>query len=300
MKSGILAVVAACVIWGLSSIYYKQLSHVPSDEVLAHRTIWSLVFFAVVLAVQGRIGTVRAAFLPDNRWKVVIAALMISINWFLFIWSISVGRATEASLGYYIFPLVAVVLGVIVFKERMARMQIAAVMIATLAVLILSSQLGHLPWISLTLALTFGLYGVTKKRLELGPVVSVTAEVVMLVPFAIVWLLYLVSTGSSHFTQSAGTTILLVLSGPLTATPLILFSYASKRVALGTMGIIQYLNPTLQFLVATLLFREPFGSGQFMAFVLIWIALAVFTLSGLRQENARRKASPAASAPSQI
>ncbi len=299
MNSGILAIVAACTIWGLSSIFYKQLSHVPPLEVLAHRTVWSVVFFAAVLAVQGRIATLKQAVAPDTRWKIVLAAIMISANWFLFIWSIQIGRATESSLGYYIFPLVAVSLGVIVFKERMARAQVVAVAIAALAVLILSVQLGQLPWISLTLALTFGLYGLIKKRLDLGPVVSVTAEVLLLAPLAIGFVIYLFTTGQGHFSADRLTAILLMISGPLTAIPLIFFSYASKRVAMGTVGIVQYLNPTLQFIVATMVFREPFGSVQFVAFVLIWIALATFTWSGLRQENARRRALVVSSAPSQ-
>lgn len=285
--------VLACTIWGLSPLYYKLLAHVAPLEVLSHRTLWSLVFFAGILALQGRLGRLRAALSTSRAVALIaFAALMISTNWFLFILSIQIGHATEASLGYYIFPLVAVLLGVVAFGEKLTRAQMVAVALAVLAVLTLTIGLGVPPWISLMLAGSFGLYGLVKKRLTVGPVVSVTAEVLLLAPVALIWLGWLHSghgTGGvyGHDLRTSG---LLMVSGPLTALPLILFSFATQRVAMATIGLLQYINPTLQFLCAVLIFGEPFGPVHAAAFGLIWTALAIYSVASLRQENTRRKA----------
>jgi chloramphenicol-sensitive protein RarD len=287
-KSGVLALITACVVWGLSGLFYKLLDHVPPLEVLAHRTLWSCVFFALVLAVQGRLADLPAVLRQPRQVLVLaVAALMIAANWFLFIFSVQVGKATEASLGYYIFPLVSVLLGVVFFRERLGRVQGIAVALAALAVIVLTIGLGVAPWVSLIIALTFGLYGVIKKRLPLGPVLSVMVEVLLLSPIAIVVLLFAWRDGGAPLGNGAGDLALLIISGPLTATPLILFSYATKRVQLATVGLVQYLNPTLQFLVATVVFAEPFGFWHAVAFPLIWTALALYSGASLWQ--ARRK-----------
>ncbi len=282
---GILAMIGACTIWGLSSIYYKQLADVPPLTILAHRTLWSAVFFALVLIIQGRIAQLPAA-LGNKRTLVIIAgaSVMISLNWFFFIFSVTTGHATQASLGYYIFPLVAVVLGRIFFAESLNRWQTVAVVLAAAAVSLLTWGLGVAPWISLILASSFGFYGVLKKTLDVGPVVSVTAEVVLLIPISLVVLWQ----GGTAMT-SASQTALLLFSGPLTGFPLILFSYASRRIPMATVGILQYLNPTLQFLVAVLLFKEPFGIWYAIAFGMIWTALAIYSTAGARAASRRRK-----------
>ncbi|UWQ60012.1 EamA family transporter RarD [Leisingera caerulea] len=289
---GVLAMIAACVVWGLSGIYYKALSHVPPEQVLSHRVLWSFLFFAGVLLVQGRISALRAAF-ADGRGALLLAfaTAMISLNWFVFISSVQTGHATEASLGYYIFPLLSVLLGRLVFGERLARAQLLAVLLAGAAVAVLSFGLGAAPLIPLVLSVSFALYGVAKKRLSLGPVVSVTAEVLLILPVAltVIWL-----TGGAGFLGSPADAAMLAFSGILTGLPLILFSYAAKRVRLGTVGVLQYLNPTLQFLVAVLLFAEPFTPWHGAAFALIWSAVAVFSFSALRQERASRRAAMAA------
>lgn len=288
---GVLAMVACCTVWGLSSIYYKLLEHIPPIEILAHRTLWSLVFFALVLIVQGRFHMLVSA-VGTRRSAAVIgtAALLISLNWFTFITSIQLGKAVEASLGYYIFPLVSVIMGAIVFKERLGRVQILAVGLAALAVITLTAGLGVAPWIALVLAMSFGLYGVVKKGLSVGPVVSVTAEVLMLSPIAIVVLGLTHGQGGGSFASNWHDSLLLAFSGILTGLPLILFSYATKRVMLSTVGLVQYLNPSLQFLVATLIFREAFSFWHAIAFAMIWTALALYTTSALRQDRAARRA----------
>lgn len=294
---GVTAMVGACMIWGLSPLYYKLLAHVPPEEVLAHRTLWSLMFFAAVLAAQGRLAEVARLVSSRAALPVALAALAISSNWFLFIFSIQYGHAVEASLGYYIFPLVAVSLGVVAFGERLSRAAWAAVALAAVAVGVLTWGLGAAPWIALAIAGTFGIYGLVKKRVTAGPVVSVTTEVLILVPLALVWLAGVHLAGWGGITGRTlgvygsdwGASLLLMLSGPLTATPLILFSYASRRVRLSTIGLVQYLNPTLQFLVATLIFLEPFTRWHAIAFPVIWVALILYSLDSLRQERASRR-----------
>jgi len=287
---GIAAMLGACTIWGLSPLYYKLLDHVPPIEVLAHRTLWSCVFFACVLLVQGRLGLVRLA-LSGRRDALVVgfAALMISTNWFFFISSIQIGKAIEASLGYYTFPLASVLLGAAVFGERLGRAQMLAVALAAVAVAVLTAGLGVAPWIALILAITFGLYGVVKKSLSVGPVVSVTAEVALLSPVAMVVLWRVHDAGGGHFAAGTADSLLLMVSGPLTATPLILFSFAARRLRLATVGLLQYLNPTLQFLVATLVFREVFSPWHAIAFALIWTALAIYSTAAWRQDRAARR-----------
>ena len=289
VRLGVLALVTACTVWGLSGLFYKLLSHLPPLQVLSHRTLWSCVFFALVLMLQGRLQALRAVLgQPRQVLVLLVAALMIGVNWFMFILSIQVGKATEASLGYYIFPLVSVLLGLVFFRERLGLWQWGAVGLACFAVSLLTWGLGVAPWVSLLIAVTFGLYGVIKKKLTLGPVVSVTVEVLLLSPVALVVLWQIWAGGGAVWGQGARDVALLLISGPLTATPLILFSYATKRVRLATVGLVQYLNPTLQFLVATLVFAEPFGPWHAIAFPIIWAALALYSGASLWQ--ARRAA----------
>jgi len=288
--------VAASSVWGLSPIYYKALAEVPPLEVLSHRTLWSFVLFATILILQGRFGLLISEL---RRWRVFLvvagAGLLISINWFVFILSIQIGRAVEASLGYYVFPLVAVALGFLVFHDPMGLRRAAAVALAVAAVLTLSIGLGAAPWISLVLATTFGTYGLIKKSLDLPPVVSVTGEVLLLLPLALVWLWGVNMDGwtgvagrpGGYFGRDLYITALLVFSGIMTAGPLMLFSYATRRLSLSSVGLIQYLNPSLQFSVAVLLFHESFTRWHAIAFGMIWMALALYTWAGLRQEKSR-------------
>ncbi len=288
---GILAMIGAASIWGVSPIYYKLLSHVPPVEVLAHRTFWSFVFFAGLLALQGRLVEMRAAM---SGWQqvgvIAVASLMVSINWFLFIYATQIGRNTETSLGYYMLPLVAVLIGRFVFSERLTPMQWLAVGLAAAAVAVLALGQGGIPWFSLTLAITFGLYSAIKKKLPLGPVVSVTCEVAVIAPISVAVLIWVGAEGQSAFGRNLLDSALLIASGIFTALPLILFSHAARRVPLATIGLLQYINPTLQFLCAVALFGEVFTPAHQIAFPLIWLALAVYSLATLRQDRAARKA----------
>ena len=294
-RKGFLAMIGACVIWGLAPILYKTLSHVPASEVLAHRTSWSFVLFAGILAFQGRIGDLRRALTGRRQIVMILAAtVLISTNWFVFILAIQIDRATEASLGYYIFPLVAVLIGRFVFGERLALMQWLAISLAALAVLVLTWGMGVAPWISLVLATSFGLYGAVKKQLSVGPMVSVTCEILLFMPVGLAVLVVQHGKGQGVFGTNLPDSALLVLSGPLTALPLILFAFAARRLALSTIGLMQFINPTLQFFCAVMVFGEPFTSWHRVAFILIWGAVAIFSVTALRQDRLTRRAAMAA------
>ncbi len=277
---GFWALVAACAVWGLSGIYYKALGAVPPLEVLAHRTLWSVVFLCLVLAVQGQLGALKAALTGQKRLALCAAALTISANWFMFIWSVQSGHALEASLGYYIFPLVSVALGRIFLGERLSRGALLAVALAALGVLVLGLGLGVTPWVALALALTFGAYGLIKKQIKLGAVVSVAAETALLAPFALIVLAGRGAEGA--FGADLTTSLLLAFSGVMTGGPLILFSYAAQRVRLGTVGLVQYLNPSLQLMVALLIFGETGTLWHAIALPIIWAGLAVYSAAAWR------------------
>jgi len=295
---GMIAMIAATMIWGLSGLYYKLLAHVPPLEVLAHRTLWSLLFFGGLMLARRRLGEIaRLARSPRDAALVAFAAVMISTNWFVFIYSIQVGRAVEASLGYYIFPLVAVLLGMLIYRERLSRVKWLAIGLAALAVVALTRGLGVAPYTSLVLAFTFGLYGVVKKGLAAGPIASVTAEVAFLAPLAAIWLYGvhqlgwtgIVGRNLGAFGQDLGTSLLLAFSGVLTGTPLVLFAKASRSLPLGTVGVLQYINPSLQFGVAAIAFGEVVTRWHWIAFPLIWGALALYSAETFRQDRAARR-----------
>lgn len=283
---GILAVLASGLIWGFSPIYYKLLTHVPPIELLAHRVLWSVIFFVFLLGFQRRLGALRTAITTRRSVATLfLGACLIGVNWYIFIWSIQVEKAAEASLGYFIFPLVVVAMGWIGFGERLSRLQNIAIALAVAAVILMTLSKGLFPWIALVIALSFSLYGYVKKTILTGPVVSVTAEVLLLVPLAVAVLYFVHREGAGSFGKAGFDTLLLVVSGPLTATPLIFFSYAASRISMATLGLSNYLNPTIQFFCAIVIFNEPINSVQFFSFAMIWLALALYSREGFRKEG---------------
>ncbi|MES2433949.1 MAG: EamA family transporter RarD [Pseudomonadota bacterium] len=297
-RKGVLAVVLACLIWGFGPAYYKHLSQVAAPEMLAHRTLWTLLMFGGLLAVQGRLAELRGLLLGPQRGRVWAATLLISANWFIFIWAVQSAHAIEASLGYYIFPLVAVLIGFVAFGERLAVPQVLAVGLATLAVCLLTYGLGVAPLIALSLAGTFASYSALKRGVSASAIVSVTAEVVLMAPLAIGYLVYahlgFAGPGAGWFGRDLGLSLWLPLTGLITGVPLMLFSYAARRVSMATLGLVQFLNPTLQFLTAVLIFAEPFSYWHAVAFGLIWLALALYSAAAWRQDRAARKAAVSA------
>ena len=302
--AGILAAVAASVIWGLSPIFYSQLNHVPPLELLAHRVSWGFLVVGLYCAATGRLARVAEA-LGGARTLAALAvsAALISLNWFGFLWGIQTGRAMEAGLGYYIMPLVAVALGVAFLGERLSRRQWLAVSLALGAVAVLTVGLGAAPWLALGLALSFALYGLVRRQVSTGPIVGFFVETVLIAPAAVVWIWGVETQGWTGPTGRAGalfgtdwkTTTLLVLSGPLTSVPLILFAEAARSMPLSRVGLIQYINPSLQVAVAGLVLGEAFTSWHWVALLLIWAGLALFSSEIFRQERASRRAATSVS-----
>lgn len=301
-QKGYLALFLSQTMWGLSPFYYKAVADVAAFEVLAHRTIWTCVLFGIWIAVQGRLTELRHLLTGPQAGKVLVAALFVSINWGMFIYAIQSGQVLEASLGYYIFPLVATLIGMVVFRERLHGFQYPAVVLASSAVAVLGVGLGSLPWLALLLAGSFATYGAIKKTLDAGPILSVTAEVVLLTPMALIFLIGAHNFGwggseaqsAGVFGQSWKDTGLLILAGVVTGGPLILFTAATRRLPLTVVGMGQYWNSTLQFMLAVFVFAEPFTHWHAIAMPMIWIALALYSVQVLRQGRAVRRASVSA------
>lgn len=283
-SKGVWAITLACTTWGLSALFYRELDHLPPLEVLAHRTIWSFAFFCIVLTVQSRVADLVGVWTDRKQaFFIAVAAFMISGNWFGFIYSVSNGYTLEASLGYYIFPLVAVLLGRLILGERLNRLQGTAVILAALAVAILSVGLGSLPVVSLWLAVTFGFYGLIKNRLSLGPMISVAAEVALLLPIALAWIALKGTLSFGDMISKTG--VFLILSGLLTGGPLLLFSFAARRLRMSTVGLAQYVNPSLQFLVSVLFFAGIVTPWHGVALPLIWAALALYSFDSVSRDR---------------
>lgn len=271
---GAIAMLLACLTWGFAPLYYSFLSHLGPEEILAHRTVWSVLTFTVVIALTGRRReTLRVLKLPKTMALILLAGVMIGINWYVFIFSVGAGRVTESSLGYYIFPLVMVLLGLVVFRETLSTLQWVSVALAVIAVLVLTYGLGGMPWLAMIISVTFGIYGLLKRIIRVDSVVSVTLEVVLLLPFAA---LYLFWFGSM---PDVPTMALLMFSGLITAGPLMLMTYATQTVRMATVGLVQYLNPVLQFFCAIVLLGEILTGWHMIAIGLIWTALAFYTFA---------------------
>ena len=282
-RSGIWLGLGAYTIWGFLPAYFKLLAHVDPAELVAHRILWSLIFLAVLLTALRRWPAFAVAL---RNWKVVgilaATATLIGVNWLVYIWAVVNGHVLEGSLGYYLNPLVNVLLGVVLLKERLTRPQMAAVALAGAGVAILAFGAGDGLWISLTLAFTFSLYGLLRKVAPVEAVEGLSVETLILTPLAFAWVMILQSRGESGLGMGASTTALLILSGAVTAIPLLLFTAAAKRLPYSTLGFLQYIAPSLQFLLAVLAYGEHLTTAHIVCFGLIWTALAIFIADGIR------------------
>lgn len=289
---GLILAIATYVMWGFLPLFMKELAHVPPSEVIAHRVLWSLPIALAVLLLQRRWREVAGALRqPRLLGMALITAALISVNWMIYVWAVGNNHALDAALGYYINPLFSVLMGATLLRERLNRAQMVAIALASLAVVVLTVQLGRLPLVAIGLMLTWGFYAFCKKSLPLGPTQGFTLEVLLLTPFALAYVLWLGASGQSHFAAgSLADTLLLIACGPVTAVPLICYATAAKQLRLSTIGILQYIAPTMIFLTAVLIFDEPFGAAQMIAFPMIWAALVIYTLSMLRGAGARRRA----------
>ncbi|MFO1227751.1 EamA family transporter RarD [Roseateles sp.] len=279
MNPGIAFAALAYLTWGLFPLYLKQVASVPALEVVAHRTVWSLVFSLAMLAVLRRWSWLRTLS-AELLWKTALSALFVAANWLGYVWAIATDHVVDASLGYFINPLVNVALGYLVLHERLRAAQWVAIGFATGGVLWLTWQLGHAPWISLMLAVTFGLYGLMRKTSPLGAIEGLTLETLLLAPIAIVALAWWTAQGQHALTDPAHTGWLLG-TGPLTAGALMLFAAGARRIPLSTMGLIQYMSPTLQLLLGVWVYHEPMSSARLIGFALIWAGLAIYSADSL-------------------
>lgn len=277
-QKGVLAIVLACAIWGFAPLYYHALHEVPAAEMMAERTIWTALCFGLVAGLGGRWGQVRALLRGQDRSRILAAALLIGFNWFLFIWAVVSDHAVEASLGYYIYPLVSALLGVLLFGEALRGRQALAIGLVAAAVGLLTWGLGVAPVVALALAVSFALYSAAKKRIKAPALISVLVEVLILCPPMLALTVWLGWTGQGWFGRDLYHTLALPLAGPLSGGPLILFSYGAQRVRLATTGLTQYLNPTLQFLSAWLIMGEVVTPWHGLALALIWAAIVLYTL----------------------
>ena len=286
--TGLLFGLGAYVSWGIFPAFFPLLKPAGPAEILAHRVVWTVLFMALVLAALGRLSDLRS--LSHRTWLLLLgASVLISTNWLIYIYAVNSGHVVDAALGYFINPLVSVLLGVVLFGERLNRPQIVAVLIAVVAVGLLSSGAGGAPWIALGLAVSFGLYGAVKKVVPVDPRVSVAVETAVAAPFALAYLAALQIGGTSQFTgNGAGHIVLMLLCGPITAVPLLCFAAAAQRLPLVTLGLLQYLTPSMQMTWGLLVGHEPMSPLRWTGFALIWLALAVFSADALRRTRSPR------------
>jgi chloramphenicol-sensitive protein RarD len=290
-RSGILAAFTAFVTWGLAPLYFKALDGIPAVEIVAHRVLWSALLLAALLALwRGFDGVLRLRQDPRLVGVLALTALLTGSNWLVFVWAVTANRVVEASLGYFINPLVSVLLGALVLGERLRPLQKLAVLLATGGVLWRVVEVGSLPWVALFLAVTFGFYGLLRKRTPVDAVSGLFVETLLTAPPAIGWLLWQGSRGALAFGHGAASDWLLPLSGVITAVPLMLFALGAQRLPLSTVGFLQYISPTLNFLLAVLVFHEPFDASHLLGFALIWAALAVYSLDALHGGRSLRRA----------
>ncbi|HET7792210.1 MAG TPA: EamA family transporter RarD [Rhizobacter sp.] len=282
MSTGALYAALAFAMWGIFPLYFRQIAAVPPGEILIHRIVWSLVFVLVVLGVRRHWGWLK----PVLRQPRVLAAfaasaLLLSVNWLVYIWAVNNGHVIDASLGYFINPLVNVMLGYTFLHERLRRMQWVALGLAAAGVLWLTFLAGHLPWIALSLAGSFGAYGLLRKIAPLGALEGLTLETLLLAPIAAAVLGVWMAQGTSHFpSPDAATNAWLLAAGPITAVPLLLFAAGARRISLTTLGLLQYIGPTIQLALGLWLFNEPFSAKRLIGFLLIWLALALYSAEG--------------------
>nr|WP_184434210.1 EamA family transporter RarD [Roseospira goensis] len=288
------AAIGAYVFWGLSPILYHLLGHVPPLEVMAHRIVWALLFALPLVVAFGQWTTLLSVLARPRQLAVFLgSALAISINWLTFIHATGSGQKLDASMGYYIFPLATVLLGALVLRERPSRRQWLAVGLAALGVVVMVIGLGQLPWIALVIAVSFGLYGLLRKIAPAESLVGFTLEVLVLAPIAAAGLLWWAWAGAGAMPFGSGVDMaLLVIAGPATAVPLLLFAMGARRLTLGTLGMLQYINPTIQFGMAVLVYGESFTAGHALSFGLIWTAVALYAIEPGRWR--RRGAGPTA------
>lgn len=293
-KQGIIIVAIAYMLWGFMPIYWKFLSDVSSDEILASRIIWSFLFTLLLVAISKNLKTLLSDLkeLWSNKkafWSLVLASYLVTGNWFTFIFAVNGGYIVQTSLGYYINPLISVLLGIIFLKERLSKAQQLSVAIAAIGVIILAISYGEIPWISFILAITFAFYGLIKKSLTIDPLRGMTIETLCVLPVALLYFAYLLKTDHAVFFESSiSTMILIALTGVATAVPLVLFAKGTKTMPLYMSGFIQYIAPTIMLILGVFVYKEKFSKIEFLSFSFIWAALILFTASKIMEVRKKK------------
>jgi chloramphenicol-sensitive protein RarD len=290
VNKGFLAAMSAFAIWGLFPLYFHPLHEVSAVQVIAHRIVWSCLFVLAWIGLRGEFPTLRAT-LSDRSlvWRLAVSATLVTINWLTYVWGVTHGRVVEASLGYFIGPLVNVLLGVVLLSERLSPAQWSAVALAVAGVGYLTVMTGSLPWIALTLAFSFATYGLIRKIVKVESLPGLATETLLLVPFAGAYLLWCESAGIGALGHAApAVDALLVGSGPVTAIALFLFAYGTRLLPYSTVGVLQYITPTLQFICGVFALHEPFERARAVGFGIIWAALLIYTGEGLRLSHKQR------------
>jgi chloramphenicol-sensitive protein RarD len=287
--SGLFYALACYTTWGIFPLYWKMLAHVPAQQILSHRIVWSVVFLVAMLLVLKNRNFLTYLRSPKTMLILLITGALIGGNWFVYIYAVNHNHIVEASLGYYINPLVNVLLGVVFLHERLKRMQVVAVLLALAGVIWLTIHLGHVPWVSLYLAVSFALYGLLRKKANLESLPGLLIETLLLSPVALFYLFFMNYQGTGLFLHHSWLTdILLILGGPVTAIPLFWFGKAATRIPLSTIGFIQYLSPTFQLLIGLLVFHEAFSPVYLASFGLVWAGLIIYSVSILREYGLKK------------
>lgn len=283
-KAGMVSATAAYLIWGILPLYWKLVESVPAHEVLAHRIIWSFVFMVLLLVITSNIshitGSISEILKPKKLGGIFISSLLISVNWFIYIWAVNHDHIIETSLGYYINPLISVLLGIVVLKEKLTFWQIVSFVLAALGVINMTYHFGSVPWVALLLAASFGLYGLSKKLVKMGAIDGITWETLMITPFALGFLIYTHNSGGGALgTQPLSIVALLIGAGVVSAVPLILFARGATRLPLSVIGFLQYIAPTIALIIGIFVYHEDFTPVHLVSFLCIWTALTIFSLS---------------------
>jgi chloramphenicol-sensitive protein RarD len=285
-RNGVISALAAYLLWGFLPILFRLLESAGSVSIVAERSVYSLIFLAIILAFGAGFRETRSILADWKKLRVVsISAALLACNWLLYVWAVETGQVLEASFGYFINPLVNVAIGMVLLGERQNLLQTVAIGIATVAIAIQAAGLGNFPFIAVGLALSFGFYGFIRKTAMAGPVTGLFAETVVIAPFALAYMVFDLATNGVGVHADPFIMTLLLLTGPITAVPLLLFAYAVRRLRLTTIGMFQYLAPSIQFLVAVFLFGEQLNGLRLLSFVLIWLSLVVFTYDSFRRRN---------------
>jgi chloramphenicol-sensitive protein RarD len=291
-RLGVFAGLSAYLIWGLVPVFFKQIAEVPASEIIAHRVVWAMLMMTAVIGFgRGFADASRVARMPAQLARIALASALVIVNWLTFVWGVNNDRILETSLGYFILPLFNVALGVLVLNERLRRLQWLAVLLAAIGVGIEAVRVGGLPWISLVLAGSFGIYGLLRKQLPLDAASGLFLETVCMMPLALTWLCWLAISGQSHFGNGPALLstrdLMLIATGAVTAIPLLLFAISARRLPLTMMGFLQYLAPSITFLLAVFVYGEPLDLSRALAFASIWLGLIVYSVDLVRSSAAR-------------